>query len=167
MRSDRKAMKAAISLPGGDAAWEGDVRFLDNGVDVATGTIQLKAILPNADEKLVAGQFVGVSLVLDTLREAVVIPAEAVQQGAEGSFLFLAKEDGTVAIRKIRVASVQKQFAIIAEGLAGGETVVTEGQLRLTPGARVKTADAPADGVADKPSTPATSGTAAASGKPN
>ena len=142
MRSERKAMKAAISLPGGGAAWEGDIRFLDNGVDVATGTIQLKAIVPNADEKLAAGQFVSVSLVLDTLREAVVIPAEAVQQGAEGSFLFVAKEDGTVEIRKIRVASVQQQFAIIAEGLAGGETAVTEGQLRLTAGARVKAADA-------------------------
>ena len=143
MRSDRKLMKAAISLPGGAAAWEGDVRFLDNGVDVTTGTIQLKAILPNDDEQLAPGQFVGVSLVLDTLKDAVVIPAEAVQQGAEGSFLFVAKEDNTVEIRRIRVASVQKQFAVVAEGLAGGESVVTEGHLRLTPGARIKPADTP------------------------
>jgi multidrug efflux system membrane fusion protein len=143
MRSDRKSMKAAISLPGGGAAWEGDVRFLDNGVDVATGTIQLKAILPNDDERLAPGQFVGVSLVLDTLKDAVVIPVEAVQQGTEGSFLFVAKEDNTVEIRRIRVASVQKQFAVVAEGLAGGESVVTEGHLRLTPGARIKPADTP------------------------
>lgn len=153
MRSGRKAMTAAISLPGGNDTWEGDVRFLDNGVDVATGTIQLKAILPNADERLAPGQFISVSLVLDTLKEAVVIPAEAVQQGAEGSFLFVAKQDGTVEVRKVRVASVQKQFAIIGEGLAGGETVVTEGQLRLTPGARVKPADAP-EGKPGKAGTP-------------
>jgi multidrug efflux system membrane fusion protein len=149
MGSAKKSMKAAISLPGG-SAWEGDVRFLDNGVDVATGTIQLKAVVSNDDEKLAPGQFVGVSLVLDTLKDAVVIPAEAVQQGAGGSFLFVAKEDSTVEIRKIRIASVQKQFAIVAEGLAGGETVVTEGHLRLTPGARIKPADA-AEGGAGKP----------------
>ena len=141
MRSGGRSMKAAISLPGGGGTWEGDVRFLDNSVDVATGTIQLKAIVPNEDERLAPGQFVAVSLVLDTLKQAVVVPAEAVQQGAEGSFLFVAKEDGSVEIRKIRVASVQQQSAVIAEGLAGGETVVTEGQLRLTAGARVKPAD--------------------------
>ena len=153
MGSAKKSMKAAISLPGG-SAWEGDVRFLDNGVDVATGTIQLKAIVANDDEKLAPGQFVGVSLVLDTLKDAVVIPAEAVQQGAGGSFLFVAKEDSTVEIRKIRIASMQKQFAIVAEGLAGGETVVTEGHLRLTPGARIK----PAEPAGEKPAKP---------GKPN
>lgn len=143
MRSGTKSMKAAISLPGGDSAWEGDVSFLDNTVDVATGTIQLKAVVPNADEKLAPGQFVGISLVLDTLKDAVVVPAEAVQQGAEGSFVFVAKADSTVEVRKVRVASVQQLFAVIAEGLAGGETVVTEGQLRLTAGARIKPADKP------------------------
>ncbi|MDP2810520.1 MAG: efflux RND transporter periplasmic adaptor subunit [Rhodocyclaceae bacterium] len=166
MRSDKKAMKAAISLPGGGAAWEGDVRFLDNGVDVATGTIQLKAIVPNDEEKLAPGQFVGVSLVLDTLKEAVVIPAEAVQQGAEGSFLFVAKEDSTVEVRRIRVGSVQKQFAVIAEGLAGGETVVTEGHLRLTPGARVKPADTP-DGNPGRGGAPGRGGTPEKPGKRN
>lgn len=149
MRSALKSMKAAISVPGG-AAWEGDVRFLDNGVDLATGTVQLKAVIPNEDERLAPGQFVNVSLVLDTLKDAVVVPAEAVQQGTDSNFLFVAKDDGTVGMRKVRVASVQKQLAIIAEGLAGGETVVTEGHLRLTAGARIKNADAP-QGEAGKP----------------
>jgi len=161
MGSAKKSMKAAISLPDG-SAWEGEVRFLDNGVDVATGTIQLKAIVANDDEKLAPGQFVGVSLVLDTLKDAVVIPAEAVQQGAGGSFLFVAKEDSTVEIRKIRVASVQKQFAIVAEGLAGGETVVTEGHLRLTPSARIK----PAEAAEEKPAKPGATGTGGTPGKP-
>jgi multidrug efflux system membrane fusion protein len=143
MRSGGRSMKAAITLPGGTGSWQGDVRFIDNGVDTATGTIQLKAIVPNADEKLAPGQFVGVSLVLDTLKDAVVIPPEAVQQGTGGSFLFVAKEDGTVEVRKVRIAAMQQEFAIIAEGLAAGEAVVTEGQLRLTAGARIKAAEAP------------------------
>jgi len=149
MRSGEKSMKASISLPGGGIAWEGDVRFLDNGVDVATGTIQLKAIVPNADERLAPGQFVKVGLVLATHKDAVVVPAEAVQQGAEGSFLFVARQDDSVEVRKVRVASVQQLFAIIDEGLAGGETVVTEGQLRLTAGARIKLAEAPGGKPAD------------------
>ncbi|MDZ4255805.1 MAG: efflux RND transporter periplasmic adaptor subunit [Sulfuritalea sp.] len=150
MRSSAKSMKASISLPGSGIDWEGEVRFLDNSVDVATGTIQLKAIVPNADEKLTPGQFVKISLVLDTRRNAVVVPAEAVQQGAEGSFLFVARQDNTVEVRKVRLASVQRLFAIIDEGLAGGETVVTEGQLRLTAGARIKLADSP-DGKPGQP----------------
>lgn len=153
MRSRAKSMKASISLPGGGIAWEGEVRFLDNSVDVATGTIQLKAVVPNADEKLAPGQFVGISLVLDTLKDAVVVPAEAVQQGAEGSFLFVAKEDNTVDVRKVRVTSVQQLFAVIGEGLAGGETVVTEGQLRLTAGARIRLADKP-EGQPGQPGLP-------------
>ncbi len=162
MRSGKKSMKAAISVAGVATPWEADVRFLDNGVDVATGTIQLKAILPNEDERLAPGQFVSVSLVLDTLTGAVVIPAEAVQHGTDGDFVFVAKEDGTVDIRKVRVGSVQQRVAIVAEGLAGGEAVVTEGHLRLTPGARIKPADAPegkpgkpADKSAGKPGAPA------------
>lgn len=163
MRSEKRSLKASISVPGTNTAWEGDVRFLDNGVDVATGTIQLKAVVPNDDEKLVPGQFVSVSLVLDTLKGAVVIPAEAVQQGAAGSFLFVTKEDSTVELRKVRVASVQKQLAIIAEGLSGGETVVTEGHLRLTAGARIK----PADAVGAKPGASGTGRTPEKSGKPD
>jgi len=161
MRSATKSLKAAISLPGGDTGWDGEVRFLDNAVDVATGTIQLKAIVPNADEALAPGQFVAVSLVLDTLPAAVVIPSESVQQGPEGSFVFVAKDDGSVELRRIRVASIQRQSAIVADGLAGGEAVVTEGHLRLTAGARFKAADTAPELAPGKP------GATAAAGKPN
>lgn len=152
MRSTRNSLPAAISLPGG-GVWQGEVRFLDNGVDIGTGTIQLKAVVANADEQLAPGQFVNVSLVLNTLREAVVIPAEAVQQGSDGSFLFVAKDGGSVEIRKVVVSSVQQQWAIIGAGLAGAESVVTEGHLRLTAGARVKAAD-PAEAQPAAPATP-------------
>jgi membrane fusion protein, multidrug efflux system len=163
MRSGGKAMKAAISLPGGKGEWEGDVRFMDNSVDLATGTVQLKALVPNEKEELTPGQFVRVSLVLDTLKQVVVIPAEAVQQGPAGSFLFVAKDDGTVEIRKIGVTSMQKQLAIIATGLAAGESVVTEGQLRLVAGARIKNADAPEG----KPGAAGTPGNSEKPGKAN
>jgi len=142
MRGGDKAMKAVISVPGNGAdSFEGDVRFIDNGVDTATGTIQLKAVLPNADEKLAPGQFVNVSLQLETLKGAVVVPAEAVQQGSAGAFVFVVRE-GAAEVRKVRLATVQRGIAVVAEGLAEGDTVVTEGQLRLSPGAKVRPAGA-------------------------
>lgn len=143
MRAQKNTLTAAVSLPGSAEAIEVPVRFLDNGVDTATGTIQLKASLPNKDEKLSPGQFVNVSLVLDTLHNAVVIPTEAVQQGANGSFVFVAKDDSSVEVRNIRLASTEKQQAIVAEGLKEGEAVVTEGQLRLTAGAKIRLAEPP------------------------
>lgn len=160
MRSSSKSLKALVTLPGDIEPREAEVRFLDNAVDTATGTIQLKATLPNEEERLTPGQFVNVSLVLNTLKDAVVIPAEAVQQGAEGSFLFVVKPDDTVEVRKVRLASTQQKTAIVAEGLAGGETVVTEGQLRLTAGAKIRNAeggdakDRKPDAAAGKPAGP-------------
>lgn len=141
MRSAAKGLKALVTIPGVGQPLEANVRFLDNGVDVASGTIQLKATLSNDDERLAPGQFVNVSLTLDTLKDAVVVPAEAVQQGADGSFLFVVNADDTVAVRKVRLATVQQRTAAIAEGLAEGESVVTEGQLRLTAGTKVRNAD--------------------------
>jgi multidrug efflux system membrane fusion protein len=150
-----KALKAAIDLPGSDSAVAtGEVRFLDNAVDTATGTIQLKAVLPNADEKLAAGQLVNVSLQLGLLKDAVTIPAEAVQQGADGPFVYVAR-DGAAELRKLKLIVVQQSRAVVATGLAAGETVVTEGQLRLTPGARLKPAGkSGADGGDKKPARP-------------
>ncbi|HMM53521.1 MAG TPA: efflux RND transporter periplasmic adaptor subunit [Candidatus Desulfobacillus sp.] len=142
LRGGERAMRATISVPGSAAeTFVGAVRFIDNGVDPASGTIRLKAELPNEDEKLAPGQFVNVSLQLETMRGAVVIPAEAVQQGSEGPFVFVVRQDAAEP-RKIRLAAVQEGTAVVAEGLDGSETVVTEGQLRLTPGARVRAAGA-------------------------
>ncbi|BAL23979.1 efflux transporter, RND family, MFP subunit [Azoarcus sp. KH32C] len=133
------SMKASIKVPGGgDKPVEGTVRFLDNAVDVTTGTIQMKALLENQDEKLLPGQFVNVSVRLATLSGAVVVPSEAVQQGPEGNFLFVIGEENKVSPRKIEVEAMFDGRAAIAKGLAAGEKVVTDGQLRLTPGSRVK-----------------------------
>lgn len=155
----RKSLSAAVSLPGaGGPAAAGEVRFIDNTVDTTTGTIQLKAQLANSDEKLAAGQLVNVVLQIDTLKDAVTIPAEAVQQGADGPFVYVAR-DGSAELRQIVLTTVQRERAVIASGLAAGETVVTEGQLRLTPGARLKPAGkgragAGSPGGDKKPATP-------------
>lgn len=141
LRDSNKKMLTAIAVPGSSEVLEGQVRFIDNGVDAATGTIALKALVPNEREKLASGQFVTVSLVLERLKGAIVVPAEALQQNSEGSFVFVVKPDDTVEIRKVRVGNVQKAQAVIAEGLLAGDTVVIEGQLRLTGGARVTRVD--------------------------
>jgi len=140
------ALKVAVSLPGDSAhRFEGAVRFLDNAVDAATGTIQMKAELPNVDEKLTPGQFLSVSLQLDTLRQAVIVPNEAVQQGPEGNFIFVVKADSSVEVRKVETGASTGGLTVVAKGLQAGETVVTDGQLRLTPGAKIRSKeDAPA-----------------------
>jgi len=136
-------LKVAVTVPGGGGPGHaGTARFLDNAVDTATGTIQLKAVLPNADEALTPGQFLNVGIVLDTLHDVVTIPAEALQQGQDGSFVFVVTAEGVAQPRPVEVAAVQSGTAAIAKGLAAGETVVTDGQLRLAAGTRVQSKDA-------------------------
>jgi multidrug efflux system membrane fusion protein len=136
-------MQVGVSLPGDKTRrLAGEVRFVDNAVDPATGTLQMKALLPNDDEQLTPGQFLSVSLRLDTLLQAVTVPNEAVQQGADGNFLFVVKADETVEVRKIETAASAAGVTAIGKGLQAGETVVTDGQLRLTPGAKIKSKSA-------------------------
>ena len=136
-------MKVDVGLPNDKSqTFEGSVTFLDNTVDPATGTILMKAELPNKDEKLTPGQFLNVTLVLDTLLNAITVPNEAVQQGAEGNFIYVVKEDGRVENRNIESVASEGGFTAIGKGLKTGETVVTDGHLRLTPGARVKIKEA-------------------------
>lgn len=131
-------VKVSVTVPGAAGeTFEGEARFLDNAVDATTGTIQMKATLPNEEEKLTPGQFVNVGLVLEIAKEAVVVPSEAVQQGSDGNFLYVVKADGSAELRKIEVMSNRRGVAAIGKGVASGETVVTDGQLRLTPGAKV------------------------------
>lgn len=135
-------LKAAVSLPGTTETLSGEVRFLDNAVDPGTGTIQMKATLPNTDERLAPGQFVNVSLPLEMLSGVVAIPAEAVQQGPEGPYVFVVGADDAATLRPVAVKAVQQGIAVVAQGLEAGETVVTDGQLRLVAGAKVRRPDA-------------------------
>lgn len=151
----RDAASGATAGPGlevlvdeGEGARVGRLTFVDNSVDPATGTIQLKATFANADRALWPGQLVQVALRLGT-EQAVVAPEGAVQSGQRGDYVFVVKPDQTVESRPVKVARSVGGRAVIAQGLAGGETVVTEGQLRLSPGAKVvvKQPTAPALGT--------------------
>ena len=120
-----------------DAAAVGTLSFIDNTVDPATGTIRLKAVFPNKDNKLWPGQFVNSSLKLYDQRDALVVPAQAVQIGPQGQYAFVVKPDMSAEVRKIELDRVDGDDAVIAKGLQRGETVVVKGQLRLAPGVKV------------------------------
>jgi multidrug efflux system membrane fusion protein len=142
----RGRMTAAVSIPGSkDQSFDGVVRFIDNAVDATTGTIQMKAVIDNRDERLTPGQFLNVSMRLDTLANAVLIPVEAVQQGPDGNFLFVINAEGKAEPRKITVDATYGRQAAIGKGVAVGETVVVDGQLRLAPGSMVQIKDAGQD----------------------
>ena len=119
----------------------GTLSVIDNTVDLATGTIRLKAVFENRQNRLWPGQFVNAVLTMDT-KDATVIPAEAVQAGQQGSFVYLVKPDQTVEPRPVTVGQVFAGKVIIEQGLAPGDTIVTDGQSRLFPGARIITAAA-------------------------
>jgi multidrug efflux system membrane fusion protein len=116
----------------------GELSFVDNAVDSATGTIRLKATFANASGSLWPGQFVNAVLKLSTDPNALVIPTQALQTGQQGSFVFVVKEDLTVEPRNVTVARTQGALAVIAKGLEPEERVVTDGQLRLAPGSKVE-----------------------------
>jgi multidrug efflux system membrane fusion protein len=121
---------------------EGELTFWDNLVDPATDTIKLKATMLNWDRKLWPGQFVRVKLRLETLHNATVVPQQALQTGQDGQFVFVVQDDMTVEQRPVMVAQRVGDDVVIQGGLQPGETVVTDGQLRLEQGTRVQVADA-------------------------
>lgn len=123
----------------------GKLIVLDNTVDTNTGTIKLKASFENQDGLLWPGQFVNVTLTLGTTKKAIVIPSEAVQPGQQGPVVYVVKSDQTVEPRTVAVGHDFNKRVIIDKGIAAGETVVTDGQLRLFPGATVRAV--PADQV--------------------
>jgi membrane fusion protein, multidrug efflux system len=116
----------------------GKLLTVDNQIDLQTGTGKLKAVFPNTDRALWPNQFVNVRLRLEVRKDQTVIPAAAVQRGAQGSFTFVVKADKTVEARPLKVALVQGDTAAIAEGLAPGEDVVTDGQEKLQSGSKVE-----------------------------
>ncbi len=115
----------------------GKLTFVDNTVDAATGTILLKAEFANEDMLLWPGEFVNVVLVLRQLENAVVVPSQAIGTGQKGDYLFVVKSDATVEMRSVTVAYRLGNDAVIESGVAAGEKVVTDGQLRLRPGAKI------------------------------
>ena len=132
----------------GDAVEQGALTFVDNSVDMTTGTIKLKGTFPNTDHKLWPGQYVNVTLRLTTRSNALVVPNQAVQSGQEGTFVYVVKDDRTVDTRNVVTGPRVDQDLVIEKGLEEGDTVVTEGQLRLAPGSRVQIRSGSDDGGA-------------------
>ncbi|MGC1816991.1 MAG: efflux RND transporter periplasmic adaptor subunit [Casimicrobiaceae bacterium] len=116
----------------------GKLTFIDNTTDTTTGTIKLRAAFPNLDKALWPGQFVDVVLTLTQQKDAVVMPATAVQNGPNGQYVFVVKPDHSVELRNVKIARTEGDDAVVASGVAPGDTVVTTGQLRLAPGIHVK-----------------------------
>lgn len=132
-------LKAEVQLPDdGGTAREGDLSFLDNSVQDGTGTIKLRATIPNADEYFWPGRFVRVRLVLNTLHSAILVPAIASQMSAKGPFVYVVKPDSTAELRPVTLGQRQGDLVVVSQGLKSGEQVVINGQLGVTPGGKVR-----------------------------
>jgi multidrug efflux system membrane fusion protein len=127
----------AYSRDGKTDYGEGKVALVDNQINQATGTLRLKAIFPNPDHRMWPNQFVRVRVELSVIKDALVVPAAVVQRGPNGAFAYVVKSDDTVENRPIQVGVTQEDQAQITSGLSAGELVVTDGQYKLRPGARV------------------------------
>jgi membrane fusion protein, multidrug efflux system len=134
-----EATLAVDAVPSGETgSVRGAVTFIDNAVDATTGTIRLKATFANHEKRLWPGQFANVALTLAVQPDALVVPSQALQTGQQGAFVFVVKPDGTVETRRVVTARTQGNETIVASGLQAGEQVVTDGQARLTGGAKVE-----------------------------
>jgi multidrug efflux system membrane fusion protein len=127
-----------VSLPEQQGPAEiGELSFVDNSVDAKTGTINLKGLFANADARLWPGEFVNTTLILNQRNDAILVPSEAIQSGAEGSHVFVVQPGMKVEMREVVVGESLDKETVVTSGLKAGETVVTDGQLRLIPGAKV------------------------------
>ena len=136
----RGTLKTEVRIPSDppNAARTGSLTFLDNAVQNATGTVNLRATVPNPDHHFWPGQFVDVTLILSTLKNAVLIPNEATQLSQQGSFVYVVKPDGTADLRPVTLGQRQGDDVVVTSGLTAGEQVVASGQLTVHPGAKVR-----------------------------
>jgi membrane fusion protein, multidrug efflux system len=133
-----RALKVSVTFQNMTGAPpQGELTFVDNSVDETTGTILLKATFPNEDDALWPGQFVNVTLTLSELTNAVVVPSQAVQTGQNGQYIYVVNSDQTVAERTVQTGITFQNETVVQSGITNGETVVTDGQLRLEPEVKV------------------------------
>lgn len=136
----RGLLRAAVRLPSDaeDAAKSGCIEFLDNEVQNGSGTVNLRATLSNPDHHFWPGQFVDVRLVLNTAKQAVLIPNEAAQISQQGPFVYVVKPDDTAELRPVKLGQRQGNSVVVTEGLAPNERIVLAGQMLVRPGAKVR-----------------------------
>lgn len=131
-------LKVEVRLPNEpDKPRNGALTFLDNSVQESTGTVKLRATLPNGDRRFWPGRFANVRLILGVHRQAVLIPADAPQMSAKGTFVYVVKADSTAELRPVKVGQRQDELVVIEQGVKAGEHVVRSGQLGVTPGGKV------------------------------
>ncbi|AFM23747.1 efflux RND transporter periplasmic adaptor subunit [Desulfomonile tiedjei] len=116
---------------------DGKLTFLDNAVQEGTGTVKLRSTIANSDHYFWPGRFVKVRLVLSTLKEAVLVPADAPQMSAKGEFVYVIKQDSTAELRPVKLGQRQDELVVVEQGLKPDERVVVSGQIAVTPGAQV------------------------------
>src|SRR5438874_6182593 len=131
-------LKTEVRLPDATDPIAGQLTFLDNAVQSATGTINLRATIPNTDHRLWPGRFVNIRLVLSTIHGAVLVPATAPQMSAKGSFVYVVKQDSTAEQRQVTLGQRQGDLIVVEQGVSPGEQVVTNGQIGVTPGGKVR-----------------------------
>lgn len=131
-------LKVTAQRPLGDEqVFEGNLTFVDNAVDSSTGTIRLRGTFDNGDNKLWPGQFTNVTLTLTQEPNSIVVPLQAVQNSQQGQYVYVVKPDNTVEFRIIKVVRTISD-GLVVDGLKAGETVVTDGQLRLVNGSKIQ-----------------------------
>jgi multidrug efflux system membrane fusion protein len=133
----------AISQETGATLGTGELIVADNHVDPSTGTVELKARFANDGRQLWPGQFVNVRLTLQTLSHAITVPSSAVNQGPKGAFVYVVGADSKAMVQPVVVATTEGDVAVIQSGVKPGQTVVTDGQMSLRPGAMVSTGRQP------------------------
>jgi len=132
----------ALNADGKGLLDKGKVVVIDNQVDQTTGTVKIKAEFPNTNLQLWPGQFINVRVLIDTLRNVVVVPTAAIQRGPNGAFVYVLKDDSRVTVRRVSLTQLDDVQAVVATGLQAGERVVTTGFARLTEGAQVTASSA-------------------------
>ncbi len=155
MRAGQKLTVDAYDRSGKTKLASGVLLTVDNQIDTTTGTVKLKAQFANDDSSLFPNQFVNARMLLDVMRETIIIPAAAVQRGSQGTFVYVIKDDKTVTVHPVKLGPTEGETAAIESGLSVGEIVVVDGTDKLREGAKVETAErnaaaAPADGGAPK-----------------
>jgi multidrug efflux system membrane fusion protein len=144
-RASEGTPEVVVTSPGDSVSHTGALTFVDNAVDPGSGTIALKATFENEDRALWPGEFVQVTLTLSRLAGAIVAPSVAVQAGQQGSYVYVVEADGSAAIRPVELGPIVGDRTVLKSGVEAGETLVTDGQLRLYPGAKVEVLTASAD----------------------
>jgi membrane fusion protein, multidrug efflux system len=131
-------LKAEVRLPDQQKPEIGSLTFVDNSVQSSSGTVMLRATVPNPARHLWPGQFVNVRLVLANLQKAVLVPAAAAQDSAKGPFVYVVKADSTAELRPVKLGQRQGEMVVVQQGLQAGEQVVMNGQLGVMPGGKVR-----------------------------